>query len=50
MNQSDVVRTWGDTGTVDDMRRSGRPKATTAVDDLYYGFQLEGTLKTTTPC
>ena len=24
-----------DTGTVDDMRRSGRPKATTSVDDRY---------------
>ena len=24
-----------DTGTVDDMRRSGRPKATTAVEDRY---------------
>ena len=35
MNQSDVVRTWGDTGTVDDMRRSGHPKATIAVDDRY---------------
>ena len=38
MNQSDVVRTWSryrDTGTVDDMRRSGHPKATIAVDDRY---------------
>ena len=38
VNQSDVVRTWRryrETGTVDDMRRSGRPKATTAVDDRY---------------
>ena len=38
VNQSDVVRTWrryGDTGTVDDMRHSGRPKATTALDDCY---------------
>ena len=31
---SDMGR-YGDTGTVDDMRRSGRPKATTAVDDRY---------------
>jgi Transposase and inactivated derivatives len=38
VNQSDVVRTWRryrDTGTVDDMPRSGRPRATTAVDDRY---------------
>ena len=38
VHQSDVVRTWRrdrDTGTVDDIRRSGRPKATTAVDDRY---------------
>ena len=35
VNQSDVARTWGDTGTVDDMRLSGCPKATTAVDDRY---------------
>ena len=36
VNQSDVVRTWrryGDRGTVDDMPRSGGPRATTAVDD-----------------
>ena len=26
---------YGDTGTVDDMCRSGRPKAATAVDDRY---------------
>ena len=26
---------YRDTGTVDDMRRSGHPKATTAVDDRY---------------
>ena len=26
---------YRDTGTVDNMRRSGRPKATTAVDDCY---------------
>lgn len=38
VNQSDVVRTWRryrDTGTVDDMPRSGRPRATTVVDDRY---------------
>ena len=38
VNQSDVVWTCRrdrDTGTVDDMRRSGRPKASTAVDYLY---------------
>ena len=38
VNQNDVVRTWmryRDTGTVDDMHCSGRPKATTAVDDRY---------------
>ena len=38
VNQSDVVRTWRryrDTGTVDDMPRSGRPRATTAEDDRY---------------
>ena len=29
------MRRYRDTGTVDDMRRSGRPKATTAVDDRY---------------
>ena len=34
---SDTGR-YGDTGTVDDMRRSGRPKATTAVDDRYLGI------------
>ena len=37
VNQNDV-RTWRryrDTGTVDDMRRSGHPKATTAVTDPY---------------
>ena len=36
VKQSDVVRIWRryrDTGTVDDMPRSGRPRATTAVDD-----------------
>ena len=31
---SDMGR-YRDTGTVDDMRRSGRPKATTSVDDRY---------------
>ena len=31
---SDMGR-YRDTGTVDDMRRSGRPKPTTAVDDRY---------------
>ena len=39
VNQSDVVRTWRryrDTGTVDDMRRSGRPRAATAVYDRQY--------------
>ena len=35
VNQSNVVRTWGGTGTVDNMRRSGRSKATIAVDDRY---------------
>ena len=38
VNQSDVVRTWRryrETGTVDDVRRSDRPKATTAVDDRH---------------
>ena len=38
VNQNDVVRTWRkyrDTGTVDDMHRSDRPKATIAVDDSY---------------
>ena len=38
VNQSDVVRTWKryrDTGTIDDMRRSGRPKVIIAVDDRY---------------
>ena len=38
VNQSDVARTWRrcrDTGIVYDMRRSGRPKTTTAVDDRY---------------
>ena len=38
VNQTDVVWTWRryrDTGTVDDMRRSGRPKANTAVNDRY---------------
>ena len=38
VNQSDVVRTWRRyrvTGTGNDMRHSGHPKATTAVDDCY---------------
>ena len=35
VNQSNVVWTWGDTGTVDDMHCSGRSKATTAVDGRY---------------
>ena len=29
------MRRYRDTGTVEDMRRPGRPKATTAVDDRY---------------
>ena len=38
MNQNDVFWTWRryrDKGTVNDMHRSGHPKATTAVDDCY---------------
>ena len=38
VNQSNVVRTWRryrDTGTVDEIRRSGCTKATTAVHDRY---------------
>ena len=38
VNQSDIVRKcrrYRDTETVDNMRRSVRPKATTAVDDRY---------------
>ena len=41
---------YRDTGTVDDMCHSGRPKATTADDDCSYGFQLRGTRKATPPC
>ena len=38
LNQSDVVPTWNrfrNTGNVDDMPRSGRPRATTECDDRY---------------
>lgn len=38
LNQSDVVRTWNrfrNPGIVDDMSRSGRPRATTECDDRY---------------
>ena len=38
MNQNNDVRTWRkcrNTGTVDDMHHSGRPKATNAADDRY---------------
>ena len=47
------VRTWRrytDTGTVDGMRRSGRPKATTAFDDRYLRCQFGETMKATPPC
>ena len=45
VNQSDVVHTrrrYGDTGTVDDVRRSGCPKATTTVDDCYLWISARG--------
>ena len=48
VNQSDVARTWRryrDTGTVDDMPRSGMQWMTAT-----YGFQLGGTLTATPPC
>ena len=41
---SDIGR-YRDTETVDDMRRSGRPKATTAVDDRYLRNMLNNTFR-----
>ena len=53
MNQSDVVRTWGGT-EIQELSMTcvaqAAQKATTAVDDRSYGFQLGGTLKAMPPC